>query len=417
MRRMVTVELTHRGEYFGRLGPFGAAGPYWQSTEGVLAGVDVPAVVLRLVDGRGADGGPCGGEVRYHVEALERPDGREARPMDAGTAAVLGPAEGRSSWARPDGLREALAWAEARVDGAGPVRQVRTWNLSGLFRLPAGTSGGSASGSPDGFPGGAWLKTTTPAFNAAEGEVIALLGSVDATLVPTVIAADAAAGRLLLEAVPGEDCWGPSADTVAEVVPRLVAAQAALAADGRAASAGLRDRTPLALLGQLEVLLDRLPQETDLSAQERVEVARLVAELPDLIEELEECGLPVTLIHGDFHPGNWRAEAGGPAVVLDYADACLGHPALDGLRAREFLTPDAWSHHARVWSEAWRAHAPGSRPGRALELAEPLHHLAYALRYQEFLDHIETSERPYHEGDPAAELRAALACGPARRAS
>ncbi|WP_031074885.1 aminoglycoside phosphotransferase family protein [Streptomyces sp. NRRL WC-3742] len=401
MGRMVTVELTHRGEYFGRLGPFEVAGPYWQATEEVLAAVEVPAVVLRLVDGRGAEGGAYGGEVRYHVEALERPPGREPRPMEAGTAAVLGPAEGRAPWARPDGLREALAWAAARVDGAGPVRQVRTWNLSGLFRLP----------------GGAWLKTTAPAFNAAEGEVIALFGSVDAALVPKVIAADAAAGRLLLEAVPGEDCWGPSADTVAEVVPRLVAAQAALAADGRAASAGLRDRTPRALLAQLEVLLDRLPEETDLSAGERVEVARLVAELPDVIEELEGCGLPVTLLHGDFHPGNWRAEAGGPAVVLDFADACLGHPALDGLRARDFLTPAAWSHHAQVWSAAWQAHAPGSRPGRALELAEPLYHLAYALRYQEFLDHIETSERPYHEGDPAAELRAALACGHARHRS
>lgn len=395
MGRMVTIELTHRGEYFGRLGPFEVAGPYWQSTEEVLAAVGVPAVVLRLVDGRGVDGGAYGGEVRYHVEALERPAGREARPMDAGTAAALGPAERRATWATPDGLREALGWAAARLGGAGPAEQVRTWNLSGLFR----------------FPCGAWLKTTTPAFSAAEGAVIALLGGVDPTLVPRVIAADAAVGRLLLEGVPGEDCWGPSAETVAEVVPRLVAAQAALAADGRAASAGLRDRTPRALLAQAEALLDRLPQETDLTGEEQADVARLVVQLPALIEELEDCGLPLTLLHGDFHPGNWRAEPGRPAVVLDYADACLGHPALDGLRARDFLTPEAWSHHADIWTEAWQAHAPGSRPRRALELAEPLHHLAYALRYQEFLDHIEASEHPYHAGDPAAELRAALAAG------
>ncbi|MFJ9693973.1 phosphotransferase family protein [Kitasatospora sp. NPDC101183] len=232
----------------------------------------------------------------------------------------------------------------------------------------------------------------------------------DATLVPRVVDADPAEGRLLLEAVPGEDCWGPSAATVAEVVPRLVAAQAALAEDGRAASAGLRDRRPRALLAQLEALLDRLPRETDLTTEELAGAARMVEELPGVIEELDDCGLPATVLHGDFHPGNWRAEPGRPAVVLDFADACLGHPALDGLRARAFLTPEAWEHHADVWSAAWRAHAPGSRPGRALELAEPLHHLAYALRYQEFLDGIEASERPYHEGDPAAEIRAALAC-------
>ncbi|WP_256960886.1 hypothetical protein [Streptomyces scabiei] len=32
------------------------------------------------------------------------------------------------------------------------------------------------------------------------------------------------------------------------------------------------------------------------------------------------------------------------------------------------------------------------------------------MRYQEFLDGIEASERPYHEGDPAAVIRRALRC-------
>lgn len=41
--------------------------------------------------------------------------------------------------------------------------------------------------------------------------------------------------------------------------------------------------------------------------------------------------------------------------------------------------------------------------------AEPLAHLAYAVRYQEFLDNIEPSERVYHLGDPAAVIRHALA--------
>jgi hypothetical protein len=32
------------------------------------------------------------------------------------------------------------------------------------------------------------------------------------------------------------------------------------------------------------------------------------------------------------------------------------------------------------------------------------------VRYQEFLDGIEPSERIYHRGDPAAAIRAALRC-------
>jgi hypothetical protein len=34
--------------------------------------------------------------------------------------------------------------------------------------------------------------------------------------------------------------------------------------------------------------------------------------------------------------------------------------------------------------------------------------LAYAVRYQEFLDGTEPSERVYHVGDPAAAIRTAL---------
>ncbi|MEV8325837.1 phosphotransferase [Kitasatospora sp. NPDC056731] len=407
--RTVTVHLTHGGEYFGPVGPFEAAGGWWSSVDGVgaraaeLAGV--PVLVLRLVEGRSEQGGRGGhgGQVWYHAEALERPTAVEARPLDAGTAALLGPAERRAAWATPAGLGEALAWAEAELAGAGrpvagPARQIRTWNLSGLVRLPTATGRD------------AWLKTTTPAFNAREGEVIALLGSVDPGLVPPVLAADPAGGRLLLDHVPGEDCWVPSLDTVEEVVPRLVAAQAALAADGRAATAGLRDRTPRTLLAQAQALLDRLPGETDLTPGELAGVRRLVAELPVLLEELADCGLPETLVHGDFHPGNWRSDGERP-VVVDYADSYLGHPALDGLRPRAYLAPERWQHLVEVWLKAWSEHAPGSRPWRALELVEPLYHLSYALRYQEFLDHIEESERPYHAGDPAAELRAALACG------
>ncbi|MER7755152.1 aminoglycoside phosphotransferase family protein [Kitasatospora sp. NPDC097643] len=407
--RTVMVHLTHEGEYFGPLGPFEVPLGWWSSVDGVveraaeLAGV--PVLVVRLAEGVSETGGH-GGRVAYHAEALRRPvgpAGPAARPMDAGTAALLGPAERRAAWATPEGLRAALDWAAqelARIGrpAAGPARQIRTWNLSGLFRIP--TTGG-----PD-----AWLKTTTPAFNARESEVIALLGGADPTLVPPVLAADPAGGRLLLDHVPGEDCWEPSAEAVADVVPRLVAAQAAFAADGRAAAAGLRDRTPRTLLAQAQALLDRLPGESDLTAEELAAARRLVGELPALLDELAACGLPETLVHGDFHPGNWRSD-GERSVVVDYADACLGHPALDGLRPRQYLAPERWEQFVSVWEQAWREHAPQARPRRALELVEPLYHLSYAVRYQEFLDHIETSERPYHEGDPAAEIRAALACG------
>ncbi|MFF8770434.1 phosphotransferase [Kitasatospora sp. NPDC015120] len=400
--RTVSVHLTHDGGYFGTVGPFGLGEPWWSSAgpvaERVSAETGVPVMVVRLVGVTGGEGGR-GGHTVYHVEALERPDGRAVRAPDAGAGALLGPAERRAAWATPEGLRAAVDWARRALAAAGrPVtggaEQVRTWNLSGLFRLPTAA-------------GPVWLKVINPAFNAREGEAIALFGAADPALVPVVLAADPEHGRVLLDEVPGEDCWGPSEAAVADVVPRLVAAQAALAADGRAAAAGLRDRTPRALAAAVPALLDRLAAGPELTAGELSAARALAQRLPALVKELAACGLPETAVHGDFHPGNWRSDGGGP-VVVDYADVCLGHPAVDALRPRAFVDEERWSQVAAVWARAWRERVPGCAPERALELTGPLFHLGYALRYQEFLDHIEDSERPYHEGDPAAEVRRAL---------
>ncbi|MGN5392124.1 phosphotransferase [Streptomyces sp. JL7001] len=427
--RTVSVHLTHGGEYFGLLGPYGVDGGWWSSAAPVVERVSqelgVPVVVLRLAHAPSDGSSGHGGHVVYHVEALERPVGPTPRQVTSEIAALLGAAERRAGWATTAGLREALTWAGETLDEAGrPAvgrpEQVRTWNLSGIFRFR------TADG------GEAWLKTVNPAFNAPEGLVIALLGSVDPTLVPTVLGSDPEHGRLLLDHVPGEDCWRPSAEDVVAVVPRLVAAQVALAADGRAAAAGLRDRTLPTLVAQVNALLDRLvaeqaasplrvpdgpeeqPEEQPedrLTAEELTAARALAARLPALVEELTACGLPDTLVHGDFHPGNWRSD-GTPAVIVDYADSAFGHPALDGLRPRQYVDGERWTQIADVWARAWREHVPGSAPERALELVEPLFHLAYAVRYQEFLDHIETSERPYHETDPVSEIRRALGCRP-----
>ncbi|MFJ9951753.1 phosphotransferase family protein [Kitasatospora sp. NPDC091207] len=439
--RTVGIHLTHDGEYLGLVGPFEVDGAWWSAAapvvERVSEEVGVPVLVLRLAE-VAEGGGGSGGHVVYHVEALERPAGLMPRQQGADIAALLGPAERRAGWATPSGLRATLDWAERTLHGvgrpvAGPVEQVRTWNLSGLFRYRTATGVD------------AWLKAINPAFNSREGEVIALLGSVDPTLVPPVLGADPAHGRLLLDHVPGDDCWGPSAEVVADVVPRLVAAQTALAADGRAAASGLRDRTPRALLAQVDALLDRLekaaepsgaepsgaepsgaeplgaessaadgpgPAGASLTVEELAAARELAGRLPALVADLAACGLPETLVHGDFHPGNWRSD-GARTVVVDYADSCLGHPALDGLRPRQYVSEERWTQVAEVWSRAWREHIPGSDPERALKLVEPLYHLAYAVRYQEFLDHVETSERPYHEEDPVNEIRAALACADA----
>ena len=109
--------------------------------------------------------------------------------------------------------------------------------------------------------------------------------------------------------------------------------------------------------------------------------------------------------HVTYHVAALERPAAG---LLNWADAHLGNPTLDGLRARDFLPESKRPIAVRAWIRAWTARRPGCDPARALSVAEPLAHLAYAVRYQEFLDGIEPSERIYHQGDPAASIRSAL---------
>jgi Ser/Thr protein kinase RdoA (MazF antagonist) len=391
--------VTWGDAYLGTIGPVSVSIPWWSEVEPVVAHLrevlDVPVIVLRLLRVDGGDGSRDG-HVTYHAATLSRPApgllaARAAsRPALASPEELTGPEELRSPWARLDGVRELLGWAEGTLEEAGrrmtgPAGQRRTWNLSGLFQLPTAT-------------GPAWLKAT-PRFAADEASVIAAFARVDPTLVPPVIGA--APGRVLLEHLPGEDCWDASPPVFTSAVQRLTAAQAALA--GRLPGIpGLPDRRPPALTAQIGALLDG-PVAGELSAGETAAARGLLNRFP----LLEECGLPDTVVHGDFHPGNWRSD-GGPPVIVDWADAHLGNPVLDGLRACDYLPPAKRPAAARAWITAWSSSVPGCDPARALRIAEPLSHLAYAVRYQEFLDGIEPTERIYHRGDPAAAIRAAL---------
>ncbi|MFI7226082.1 aminoglycoside phosphotransferase family protein [Nonomuraea angiospora] len=392
MGRTVSAWVTSGDERLGVIGPFAVEVPWWAEVEPVVAhvrqvlGVDV--LVLRLLDVDGGEGGRDG-HVTYHVEALERPEpGRLTDPFPTDHGVLDRPERLRAPWARIDGLRELLGWAEDALRTAGrpltgPIRQRKTWNLAGLFLLPTAQ-------------GPVWLKAT-PHFAVEEAAVIGMFAALDSSLVPTVVASGP--GRVLLEHLPGEDCWDAPVEIVDSAVTRLVAAQARLAG---AIPPGLPDRRGPVVADRVRGLLAG-DVGRELTAEELAGAYELVERWP----LLAECGLPDTIVHGDFHPGNWRSD-GGPPAVVDFADAHLGNPVLDGIRARDWLPADKRPAAARAWIDAWTAHVPGCEAARALAIAEPLSHLNYAVRYQEFLDGIEPSERIYHHGDPVTSIRAAL---------
>src|SRR5215472_2962359 len=207
MGRIVTAVVTYGGACAGVVGPFPVDVPWWAEVEPVVAHLEeklgVPVVVLRLLEVEGADGSRDG-HVTYHAAALQPPPrSLAACDFDDNDHPL------RMPWARASGVEELFAWAAEHVTLTGRPVQRKTWNLSGLFRLPTAD-------------GPVWLKAIPP-FAHAEPVAIAAIARADPDLVPAILAS--APGRLLLADVPGIDCWDASQPTVTDAVARLSTAQ------------------------------------------------------------------------------------------------------------------------------------------------------------------------------------------------
>jgi len=392
--RTVTLVLVDAaGELLGALPSVEAREPWWQSTADVAAAVQdrfgLDVTVLRLL--RAERSAPPGGAVTYLAQVGERPQ-FELVPVSL----RLPDHPARPPYARPGGPQSTLRWATAalRTQGLWPVVQAvqeRTWNLSSLWRLE--TSAGVA-----------WIKEVPEFFGHEPAILRWLTENGQGARVPPLLAAEGQ--RMLLGHVAGADLYGADVlvrDAIGAAMHEIHLA----AADAvpQLLHIGLPDRRPA-------VLVETLPAVVATAGAVDPRLEALVAGLEDRLRRVEECGLPATLVHGDLHPGNARALAGGPIVLIDWGDSAVGHPALDMLRLIDGVAePDA-RYLVEAWARRWRGSVPGCEPTLALELMKPVAALIAAAAYAGFLARIEPAEHPYHRSDvPACLARAAeLAC-------
>ncbi|GGQ54346.1 phosphotransferase family protein [Couchioplanes azureus] len=386
MGRTVTLVLVDAaGDVLGALPPFDVALPWWQEIADVVEEArvrhGVTVTVLRLLAAGAA--GPPGGPVTYLAQVGE-PVRVPLRPYDAGT----GQSPRRAPWAVPGGPAASLRWALGRLGRDDVVAaQQRTWNLSSIWRLDAG-----------GVPV-AWLKQV-PAFFAHEAPLLRLVAQAAPGLVPAVLAAGDP-GRVLLAHVPGEDRYGADAAFCAEVARDFHPVQVHFASRVcDLLAAGVPDRR----LDQ-----DRLARVAAPWRDAVEGLDELMEELPARLAAIDACGLPDTLVHGDLHPGNVRESAAGRRVILDWGDAAVANPAYDILRLTEELPEREATALIGEWAGWWRQVVPDCDPETAAALTRPVAALRAAAVYQDFLDQIEESERPYHEADVPERLTAAVA--------
>lgn len=347
-------------------------------------------IVLRLLE---AEGRSAGGSVTYLAETS--------------ASVTAGPWPGtldehplRLPWAHPGGPTADMAWAQRTLAEYGlpttrPPEQVRTWNLSSMWRMPVGTET-------------VWFKTVPPFF-AHEGAVLGLLHAHPSLLVPRLVAHEGR--RMLLHEIPGDDLYDPALDTLRLMVSQLVRLQAEwIGRIGELSRIGLPDWRGGPLASSIRDVVGRVGPQV--SEGDRRTLAAFAGGLEDRFAAIEACGLPDTLVHGDFHPGNHRGHPSAP-VLLDWGDSGIGHPLLDQPAFVGRVRPEWLTEIKEHWRAQWLIAVPRSDPERASALIGPIAAARQAVIYQKFLDNIEPSERVYHAADPAEWLHrtAALVAG------
>jgi hypothetical protein len=385
--RTVTLVLClPDGEVLGVLPSFEVEVPWWQEVGPVVDTArrihDVDVTVLRLLHGLADDA--CGGPVTYLAQVATPPVGELARWHEPCTADPQ-----RLPYARPGGPAADLAWADEALSALGmprtsDARQVRTWNLSSLWRLP--TAGGAA-----------WLKVVPPFF-AHEGNVIARL---DPEVVPPLLATEGP--RVLLKEVPGVDLYDAAGPMLARMVSLLVGLQAQWLGRGpELLQLGLPDWRAEPFAALASAMLARTADQLDADTLQTCE--RVVGGLASRFTAIEACGVPDTLVHGDFHPGNLIGDD-THLVLLDWGDCGLGNPLFDRAAFIPRVPTNQRADLLAKWDGLWRAAVPGCDPARAGELMEPVSALRQAVIYDAFVAAIEPSERVYHATDSARWLR------------
>src|SRR5262249_9052614 len=125
--------------------------------------------------------------------------------------------------------------------------------------------------------------------------------------------------------------------------------------------------------------------------------------LPGRFDDVAACGVRDTLVHGDFHPGNFRGEE-RTLTLLDWGDSGVGHPLLDQPAFLDRVPSGTVGVVRAHWLRRWSEVDPTSDPARASVLLAPVATARQAVIYRTFLDNIEPSEQPYHRADPAQWL-------------
>ena len=277
-------------------------------------------------------------------------------------AALAPDPERRPHWQRRGGWAALMAWLDTELAAQGLERQGvpqvrKDWGISFLARV-------------DTRSGAVYLKAV-PDFFLREVAVTCALQHQRPGAAAPLLAADTARSLMLMRdagvplengasgrAPPSPQGSGWTMGDSCALVRHLAGVQRD--AETLPLLRTLPDHGPEWVLGHLPALLDGslflTGRPEGLTVEEGWQLLALRPRLEMALKRLAASPVPRTLGHGDLHGGN-VVRAGDAFTLLDWSDACLSHPFLDG--GPQYLVPEHQrAEAADAYLEAWAGLLP-----------------------------------------------------------
>lgn len=344
------------------------------------------------------------------ADLAEPPQTRQAIARAAAEfAGQLPRPSSRPDWYAAGWLGDVDRWVAEQLAPRGlrvttPAQVLRMWELSAVARYRAADTSGAERA--------VVVKASCEHF-AQEPVLTAAADRLGTGGAPRVLGVDPDRRVVLMEAFTAD----PSLETDRAARDRTAVALARLQlASHNRIDTLLADGCPDRRLGPtveaFQAVVADGAEIGALSADERAALAALVPRITAQLDELFGSGLPMTLVHGDLHPGNVAVTAATDPVLYDWSDGCVSHPLLDishlGTHRSDDppgMTHGAWAAYAQVWHDAgWELDV-----ARLAPLARLADRVFQVVSYEGIMRSVEPGITSGMAGVQAALLRRLLA--------
>ncbi len=303
----------------------------------------------------------------------------------------------RVPWAKSGWYNQATAWINSQLNLLGistniSIEQVKSQTRSCLLKVSTNS-------------GKIYFKATFGIF-AREPELTSFISQVDLESTPKLLAIDTNQHYMLMLDLNGKHLGEITDISQWEQALRLFAQMQikAVVQVDKLLNIGFNDRRLERVISQIEILFaDKsallVPQkEPRLSAIEVDKLRSFTTQLIAMYHELAICGIPQTLVHGDFHCGNVMV-TDEQLIYFDWSDGAVSHPFFDAVFFLQDIThqlPDITDVQIRLlnaYLEPWKIYMSMEQLLSIFAKAQPLASLYYAVVSYEVTQNIEVSHR------------------------